>query len=343
MRFCSRCGCCKGGLSSRHFLMQVGLLWGLWGLACMVSAAELPVTLTETADGVTVQVQNDLFTKYVLLSKTKPILWPIHGPDGVPLTRAWPLDKVEKETRDHPHHRSLWFTHGDVNGVDFWLEEGKDKQPGVIEHQGFDSVSSSTGTAPARLVAKNIWKSPAGKVICQDVRELAFSATDSQRVIDFTITLSPVDAPVTFGDTKEGSFGIRVPDSMRVEAKLGGKIVNSQGQVNGAAWGQAAEWVDYHGPARFDTSADQTGGRYGIAILNHPDSFRHPTHWHVREYGLFAANPFGLHDFTKQPPGTGKHTLQVGDHMKLRYRVILHRGDEQEAKIAEQYVKFKDE
>jgi len=95
---------------------------------------------------------------------------------------------------------------------------------------------------------------------------------------------------VTFGDTKEGSFGLRVNESMKVERKTGGKIVSSEGLEDEKAWGKPAAWVDYYGPIQGET--------LGIAILNHPSSFRYPTHWHVRPYGLFAANPWGLHDFT---------------------------------------------
>ena len=74
-----------------------------------------------------------------------------------------------------------------------------------------------------------------------------------------------------------------------MELDEGGQIINSNGLTDTKAWGQAAPWVDYSGMV--------DGQRLGIAILNHPSSFRFPTHWHVRTYGLFAANPFGLRDF----------------------------------------------
>lgn len=123
---------------------------------------------------------------------------------------------------------------------------------------------------------------------------------------------------------------------MKVDAKLGGKIVNSEGQVDGKAWGRPAAWVDYHGPVGGDT--------VGIAILNHPSSFRFPTYWHVRTYGLFAANPFGLSDFPDTTK-SGEYTLAKGEEITLRYRVLFHRGDEKEGKVAEVfscYAKQKD-
>ena len=109
-----------------------------------------------------------------------------------------------------------------------------------------------------------------------------------------------------------------VAETMRVEAKQGGQIVNSEGQRDDKAWARRAAWVDYHGPLDGET--------VGIAILNHPSSFRYPTYWHVRTYGLFAANPFGVRDFTRAPGADGSYEIAPGKSLTLRYRVLLHRG-----------------
>jgi hypothetical protein len=100
--------------------------------------------------------------------------------------------------------------------------------------------------------------------------------------------------------------------------------VNAEGVVDTDAWGKASPWVDYTGPI-----GDET---LGVAILNHPSSFRYPTTWHVRDYGLFAANPFGYRDFKYADSGT--HTIAPGESIELRYRVILHEGDTDGAQIA---------
>jgi Methane oxygenase PmoA len=135
-------------------------------------------------------------------------------------------------------------------------------------------------------------------------------------VLDFDITIKATAGPVTFGDTKEGMFGLRVASSMDVTRKPGGRITNAEGLTDAAAWGQPSAWVDYTGPL--------AGRTVGIAILNHPDSFRYPTTWHVRDYGLFAANPFGWHDFGMKTGGD--HTIPAGQSITFRYRVILHEG-----------------
>jgi hypothetical protein len=291
-----------------------------------LGAAAAEVTTEKSPGGILVKIDGQPFTEYLTKSGSKPIMWPLIGPTGKRVTRNWPMDTgVEGEKdRDHPHQRSLWFTHGNVNGIDFW-SEGK----GRIEHREFAKVESGP---VATIVTRNDWLSPDGsKLVCQDERTHLFGGDADQRWIDVDIVLTASNGPVVFGDTKEGSFGVRVASSMRVDSKKGGHIVNSDGKTDGAAWGKPAAWVDYHGPVDDET--------LGIAILNHPTSFRFPTYWHVRTYGLFAANPFGLHDFTAGA-SKGEYTLPAGEKLKLRHRVLLHKGDEKQGRVAEAFAEF---
>ncbi len=298
-------------------------------LVCVVAyatAASAEITLEKSAQGIAVKTDGQPFCDYLIRSGSKPILWPIIGPTGKRMTRNWPMDdSVAGETdRDHPHQRSLWFTHGNVNGIDFW-SEGK----GRIEHREFIKAD---GGPQGTIVTRNDWLSPDGsKLICQDERTLVFCAEPDRRLIDFAVAITASNGPVVFGDTKEGSFGMRVASSMRVDSKKGGQIVNSDGKTNVAAWGKPAAWVDYYGPVDGET--------LGIAILNHPSSFRFPTYWHVRGYGLFAANPFGLNDFTYGKE-KGEYTLPAGETLKLRYRVLLHKGDEKAGRVAETFAEY---
>ena len=165
---------------------------------------------------------------------------------------------------------------------------------------------------------------------------MIFGADQDVRWIDFQVKVTATNGKAVFGDTKEGSFGVRVAGSMREERKTGGKIVNSEGLTDADAWGKRAAWVDYSGPVEGET--------LGIAILNHPRSLRFPTYWHVRTYGLFAANPFGLHDFLKsKDKNLGALTLEEGESFLMFYRVILHKGGPEEAQIAEAFKRYADE
>jgi hypothetical protein len=281
------------------------------------------ITAERSKNGVEVKIDGQLFTEYLTQSGNKPILWPILGPTGKPMTRDYPMHNPSGKKQDHPHHRSLWFTHGEVNGVDFWAEQGK---VGSIRHLEFTKVA---GGKPAVIAARHAWLAPDGKKICEDGLTLQFDTDGDARWIDFDIAIKASEGAMTFGDTKEGTFGVRVAETLSVDAKRGGRIVNSRGEVDGAAWGKSAPWVDYHGPIDSQT--------LGIAIFNHPDSFRYPTYWHVRTYGLFAANPFGLHDFTGDRKANGAYELGAGKTITLRYRVYLHRDDEKAGKVAEAF------
>lgn len=272
------------------------------------------------------------FTIYRDDAGFKPYFWPLIGPTGDAMTRAWPMARVEGEDRDHFHQRSLWFTHGDVNGVDFWASDAFNRpSPNFGTIRETDRAILCAGPVVGVLRTKNDWCGPDGKVLCRDVRTVrAYAGTASKRILDFDLTIQAGPEPVTFGDTKEGCFGLRVASSMDVNAGDGGKITNAEGITDGDAWGKRSPWVDYTGPV--------AGKTVGIAILNHPDSFRYPTAWHVRDYGLFAANPFGYHDFGIDEPGA--YTLPPGQSITLRYRLILHAGTTDEADIAGEFATF---
>jgi hypothetical protein len=296
---------------------------------CLASSPTAPRAADWTAEqddhGVTVKIDGQLFTQYLIDACPKPILWPIVGPTGAEMTRAYPMrTEVAGEKQDHPHQRSLWFTHGNVNGVDFWSEQ---TGHGSIVHREFTQVE---GGPRATFTAVNDWLDPDGRKLLEDERTLTFRSGDGWRSIDFDITLKATAGPVTFGDTKEGMMGIRVPTVMDVDE--GGRIISSEGITNKEAWGKSAAWVDYQGTVE--------GELVGVAILNHPSSFRAPTHWHVRDYGLFAANPFGLHDFTGSNEVDGSYTIPDGDSITFRYRFLFHRGDEQSAQVAKAYESY---
>ena len=282
--------------------------------------------VTQDDQGVKVSLDGELLTHYLVKSGAKPILWPVMGKGGVELTRAYPMREEggEHERKDHVHHRSFWFTHGDVNGISFWHENDAH---GNIVHREFSKVE---GGDSAVIATVNDWIGPDGKKVCEDRRSFKFHTEGDLRLIDVSITVTASDGKVTFGDTKEGSFGVRVAGSMKVDEKLGGVLINSEGQSNAEAWGKPARWVDYSGPV-----GDKT---HGIAILNHPSSYGYPSHWHVRTYGLFAANPFGLKAFYNGAEGKdGTLVLMTGKSFTLRYRVVLHEGDHEAAAIEKQF------
>jgi len=286
------------------------------------------------AEVVTLEQAGRFVLRYEFKSGTKPIVYPIAAPiigDAlVGITRDFPMKKAEqKGTKDHVHHRSLWMTHGDVNGFDFWLEE---ENGAHIDH--VDVVSAEANDEAASLTTTANWVTPDGTILLRERRKMVVSGEANARSIDFQIDLTAQDEDVVFGDTKEGSFGVRVPDAMAVDAKLGGTIINQHGDRNDDAWGKRASWVDYSGPVGDSTA--------GITILEHPDSYGHPCRWHVRTYGLFAANPFGEHHFTGEK-ASKEHRLKSGETMHLRYQLVLHEGDADVEAINKQWGAYSDD
>lgn len=267
-----------------------------------------------------------LVTGYVFSGATKPYLYPIHAQTGVPMTRAYPMEQREGESTDHPHQRSFWFTHGDVNGVDFWGEIG---EKGRIVHREFSDISG--GRVGMFVTTRNEWRTPQGQLLCTDTREVYVYDMGDLRIIDFTVTIRAGDQPLRFGDTKEGTFGIRIPSSMEL-TRGKGAILTAEGKRDKEAWGTRAVWCTYSG--------DVGGEVYSISVFDHPDNPHHPTYWHVRDYGLFAANPFGWHDFQNNPNVDGSLTVPAGGQFTFRYRTIFAKGAMPAERLNELYEAF---
>jgi hypothetical protein len=293
---------------------------------------------------VRIELGGSLFTEYIFKGAPRPYFYPVQAQDGTELMRHYPMKKdVPGEVRDHPHHRSLWFTHGDVNGLDFWAESNSAKQGRIIT----ESVNASTEGGAAVIRSRSKWVNKDDAVQLTDETTVRMRANADGRFLDYEVTLkAPADKPAVFGDTKEGSMAIRVPLWMtpphsysdeakkRVKHEGKGTIINAEGITNDATWGKRSTWVDYHAP--------KDGKVYGIAMFDHPKNPRHPTWWHVRSYALFAANPFGKHDFEnlKAEPTAGNLTIPAGGSVTFRWRIFFHLGDEKAAKVAERYADY---
>jgi hypothetical protein len=290
------------------------------------------VRITEQADKVRVEINGELFTEYCFKGAPHVYFYPLLGPGGAPMTRNWPMKEVAGEEKDHPHHRSLWYSHGAVNGVDFWAESAKS---GKIVHDKFLEVKGGKDSGVIR--SANKWIAPDGSVTMTDERTFrVYARPNNERLFDFEVTLKAGDKEIVLGDTKEGSMAVRVNESMRLTQPRKqpgkGRIVQSTGVENDKTWGKRAEWCDYSGPV--------DGRTVGVAIFDHPSNPKHPTWWHVRDYGLFAANPFGVHDFEKQPKGAGDITIPAGKSITFKYRFFIHEGEETYAKVAGRYKEY---
>jgi hypothetical protein len=258
----------------------------------------------------------------------KPFLAPIWSPSGKIITRGFPMEDIPGESRDHLHHRGLWFSYDDVNGVKFWENDPSYTRPniGKIVVQKADLKE---GHGSSTVTAKMEWRDPAGKVLVIEDRQMVFRADGENRIIDFHITLTTPDE-VTFGDTKEGAFAIRLNDAFTERKGL--KIVNAEGKTRMVnVWGKRSPWVDY--------SADLDGEKIGVAMFDHPSNPNYPTYWHTRDYGLFALDPFGQHAFDPKAE-VRKTVLHKGEKIVFQWRVLIHPGDVETAHVADLYKQY---
>jgi len=315
-------------------------------LACSAEAQSWSIVKDDKDPAMQILCDGVLVTKYHHESVPRPFFYPVIGPTGEHMTRGFPMEFHEGEAKDHPHHRSLWFGHKGVNGIDFWSEEGtwpEGKRPadaklGKIVHTGFGSMKM--GTNPAQFTVRNDWVGPDGVKVCEDARTYTFTKTpDGAILIDWDITIKATDGPVTFGDDKDGTMAIRVVPGLQlvsVEDKNkpgSGRILTSEGIKDAEAWGKRAKWVDYYG-------MDRKGNPVGVSIFDHPENLRHPTWWHARDYGLFCANPFGIKHFEKKDKAEGEYLIAAGGAQRLRYRFYFHKGAPDQAGAAVAYGVF---
>ena len=337
------------GTLMRILLVLISLV-STWPL----SAAEPVMAVKKSNEGLEFRFGDEIVTNYVIgASAAKPYFWPLNAPGGHPVTRAWPMAKgAVGETTDHVHQKSAWFCHGDVipvgmtlktksadkhvQGVDFW-SEGAGHGKMVCTNVG--EVNNISGTAVS-ISTKNEWRTADDEKILDERRTICVQKLAKGYLIVLEIDLHASVCPITFGDTKEGSMGVRVPDGTRLQIQGGGTITSSDGitatavaKDNLPLWGIAADWHDYTGKV-----GDRTAG---VAIFDDSKN-KYRSVWHTRAYGLMAANPFGrgLSGFPGVKGNSELVTLKKGEHLKLRYGIYSHTDDAKTGEVAKAYAQF---
>ncbi len=307
--------------------------------AALIFSARLEAQVEVAATGedhVSIAIDGQPFSTFWLgHAYAKPFLAPLRSADGLIVTRKFPMEQVESESRDHPHHKGLFIGYGDVNGINFWEVEAESKTSGSnpsgkgkIQLIKIDGIKS--GKKSGAVGAVFDWIDPGGSKVLEERRTMTFYADPKVRRFDVDAELTAA-VPAHFADTKEGFFAIRVADSMA--GKNGGIITNSEGaQTEKDVWGKRAEWVDYVGSV--------AEHKLGILILDNPHNPNHPPRWHARDYGLFAVNPFGLKEFDPSAGAAGGYKLSQGESVHFRYRVIIHSGDTPKKEIAHWYADY---
>jgi hypothetical protein len=297
------------------------------------------------------------FASYIYpTSLQKPVLFPIRSAGGVLVTRGFPLEPRPGERADHPHHVGHWFNYGDVNGYDFWghsdaTPAANKPKMGTIVHR--DVVRASSGTDRGELTVRADWVIPDGSTLLREETRFTFSGGPGRRVVERTTTWTATGKPVTFNDTKEGAFGIRVARALDHPSKdaavlvdantqtasaprvdntgVTGTYISSDGQTGEAVWGTRGPWMGLTGVV--------DGQPLTLAIFDHPSNHGHPTYWHARGYGLFAANPLGRQGYDPKQERTTL-TLQPGRGVTFRHRIAVLDGKQTREQLQKEYDDF---
>lgn len=283
-----------------------------------VSAAEKGVVRLERNDGaIEITINGEEFATFHSEGYDKPFIEDLRAPGGIVVTRS-----LEKEAvTDHPHHKGLWASVDEVNENRHWMEAQpiRTKNVEILKAEG----------DPASFKMTNIWLGENEKPVLREETTVSISA---DRVVSYDMQLSPAgDESVTFGDTKEGFFALRLRDELREKGGNGKITTANRATGESEAWGKPSPWVDYSG-----TVGDKP---VGVAIFDHPSNFR-PSRYHVRAYGLFAVNPFGESAYTNGKNDARPFSLKKGDTLRLRYAAYVHAGDADAADVAGRYAKF---
>jgi methane monooxygenase PmoA-like len=300
-------------------------------------SAGASVEIKRDGDRIDVLIGGQPFTSYYFGAATaKPYVFPLRSAQGTVVTRSFPMaSDIPGEDRDEPHQRAMYFAHGEINGYDFWGEAAFPRwsrhAASIFGRTVFRKLDDMHGGPESgALRAEFDLVTSDGQLLAAEVQAYTFTGDEDSRVIDCEFTVRANHGPVKIGDTKEGTFAIRVVKALESPP---GRMVNSEGAIGEkAVWGKRADWVDYYG--------NVSGEDVGIAVFDNPQNFRHPTYWHARHYGLLAANPFGVKEFTHDRRQDGSYTIPAGESLTLGYRVFIHHGDYRQAQVAEAYRRY---
>ena len=329
------------------------------GAAAQSQAPRIQVVANDAGRRVDISIDGQPFTSYIYpTAQKKPSLYPLRTAHGGVVTRGWPLEPRPNERIDHPHHVGLWFNYGDVNGLDFWNNSndiGPDRAPkmGTIIHKRV--VAAKGGKDEGQLDVEMDWVDARGTLILTEATSYVFRGDKDSRTIDRITKLTAAGAPVVFGDNKEGLIGMRLARSLEQPVNtpdvftdasgkettikvlnnegVTGEYTGSDGKKGDKVWGTRGPWTMLTGKVN-DRPVT-------LAIFDHPSNPGHPTYWHARGYGLFAANNLGSKVFDPSAP-EARLTVKPGESITFRHRILILDGAGDAARMTAEQKTFRE-
>lgn len=228
---------------------------------------------------------------------------PLYGIEGESLTDDFPAD--------HQHHRGLFWAwpHIHVGGkeYDLWLVKG-------IRQEFGRWLARDTGPSGALLGIENSWMADGRKLLTERVWLDVHPATRDSRIVDVTLVLEPGPEPVTLDGAPGKSYGGL---NLRFAPRHDLVITTPKGNGPDDLLMTKLPWADF--TAKFAAAPQATGA----AILVAPEHPNFPPTWMTRHYGILSVGW----------PGVTPQTLEPGRPTTLRYRVWIHRGQVDAARL----------
>ncbi len=204
----------------------------------------------------------------------RPFFYPLLGPSGRSLTRMG-----HPGAQNHDHHRSVWFAHQKVLGIDFW----SDQTDARIRQKRW--LCYEDGDDKAVMAFSLGWYDghDPNELLEQLFVAVLYPGSEGQYLLDLQSTFVPKAETLEFGKTNFGFLAVRVAKNIS-EHFGGGKLTNSDGRIHERnIFGKQARWIDYSGPV-------PSGKTEGITYFDHPNNPRYPNHWHVRADGWMGCS-----------------------------------------------------
>jgi hypothetical protein len=286
-------------------------------LLIAIQPAFLPaqVKVESSESQIAVTVNGKLLTALQMgKDANKPYLAPLLTASGKHVTRGFPMEKIAGEPTDHPHQRGIWMGAEHLSGMNLWEIDPADPHPhmGAIQFQKV--VETHDGLKSGGFTVTAQWMDQDGHPIIDETLTLTFYAEPAEsRVFDIDMQLKAIKL-ATFEDARDGVIGIRFAPAF--DESQSGKVANAEG-IQGAKQieGKHSPWVDWQ--------ASLDGEQIGVTLMDSPKNYRAPTTWITRTMGLLFANPFAQRYYDKSRED-GSLSLQPGDELRLRYRVLIH-------------------
>ena len=311
-------------MSSRHFLIVLAytaiLLWPNIYRSYAAELASPGASFQHEPGSVAITLGGKPFATFVYADEkiTRPYFAHVRAPNGVQVTRHHPPIAGSDPTDHAEFHPGIWMAFGDVSGSDGWRLKAPVRFGKFLEER--HEANGGSG-----FVAEFSHRDQADpdREVCRERLRCDVTATPEGTLLLWDSTFIG-DREFAFGDQEEMGLGVRLATPLRAEqaSKQGlpagqGEIVSADGKRNEAeVWGTAPKWCDYRG--------EVDGQATGAAIFCHPENFR-PSWFHVRDYGLMVANPFGRAAFDRGEKS--RVTVAPGEELRLRYGVLVHGGE----------------